>query len=510
MTLTDLFSPALDPSRIIEANDAQERYGATTTGAEKRLSGALHPLNTGEIQQIVSIARTAGLKLYPISAGRNWGYSDSMPRRDDRIILDLSGMKAIHDYDPELGTITVEPGVTQKMLCEYLQEHGNHHIISVTGSSPEASIIGNYLERGFGLTPVMDHALAVMNLRAVLGDGSIYESPFLAYGGNQSAKVFRWGYGPYTDGLFFQSSFGAVTSMTIKLARPVENTYLCLSEIKDAQNLAASITALRNLRENWAIETMQIKVINDYYGMASAGLRRSDIEKAGSIEAARKKFNTCPYTVIVTLGGPESLTALVSRHIKQQLKPYGRIKILNTPILKIIRRLTPLFPPSLKLKAKALDQFHSLLKGVPGTLAVGKLPYFCTGNDDGLDKTNPAKDRRGIIWFALVLPFRAESYFDFEKICYEASEPYGIAPVLNLTNYGQSSSIGLMAIIFDQQTQSETAQNCYLDLINKAIEKGYFPYRIPAFAVNEIAARGIENRFANKIKALLDPEKVWG
>ncbi len=206
MNLEEIFSGFIDSSRIIQ-DEAQGLYGATTTGFRNKVEGALKPISESEIQKIVTVCRQKNIKLYPLSTGRNWGYSDSMPVADGHVILDLSLMNQIHGYDPELGIITVCPGVTQQDLCDFLHEHGDKHIVSVTGSSPLASIVGNYLERGFGLLPMMDHALSVLNLQAVLGDGSLYQSPLQTLGAFRSAQIFRHGVGPYTDGIFFSLHF---------------------------------------------------------------------------------------------------------------------------------------------------------------------------------------------------------------------------------------------------------------------------------------------------------------
>ena len=80
------------------------------------------------------------------------------------------------------------------------------------------------LERGYGITPYADHFAAVTALEAVLPDGRIYRSALSELGGATVDRAYKWGIGPYIDGLFAQGNFAVVTNMTIALApRPVRS-----------------------------------------------------------------------------------------------------------------------------------------------------------------------------------------------------------------------------------------------------------------------------------------------
>ena len=73
--------------------------------------------------------------------------------------------------------------------------------------------MANALERGYGVTPLVDHFGAVTDLEAVLPDGSLYRSALREAGGDEVARLFKWGIGPYSNGLFTQSGFGIVTPL---------------------------------------------------------------------------------------------------------------------------------------------------------------------------------------------------------------------------------------------------------------------------------------------------------
>ena len=179
------WSALLGQSRVLDAGAAQADYGRCTTGIRRRLAGALRPCERSQIPPIVEIAARFKVPLYPISTGHNWGYGTALPPTDDCMILDLSGLDRILEFDAETGLVTVEPGVTQRQLAEFLDRGDHQYLVPVTGAGPTCSIVGNALERGYGITPQADHFGAVMALEAVLPDGRVYRSALSELDGQQ-------------------------------------------------------------------------------------------------------------------------------------------------------------------------------------------------------------------------------------------------------------------------------------------------------------------------------------
>src|SRR5690606_38651079 len=117
----------------------------------------VRPATTAEVQECLRVAQRHGVPVYPVSTGRNWGYGSSAPASDGNVILDLRRMNRIVDFDEALGYVTLEPGVTQQQLYDFLAQRGSALWMDATGAGPDSSIIGNTLERGFGHTPYGDH-----------------------------------------------------------------------------------------------------------------------------------------------------------------------------------------------------------------------------------------------------------------------------------------------------------------------------------------------------------------
>src|SRR5579871_3272443 len=109
----------LGPEAVLDADGAQRAYGASTTGAMRSIAAALTPKSVEEVRAIVTTAAEYRVPLYPFSTGHNWGYGCSLPARDGCAILDLSRLKRIA-IDAERGLASLEPGVTQQDLSDYL------------------------------------------------------------------------------------------------------------------------------------------------------------------------------------------------------------------------------------------------------------------------------------------------------------------------------------------------------------------------------------------------------
>ncbi len=56
-------------------------------------------------------------------------------------------MDRILDFDEDLAYVTIEPGVTFGRLYAFLREKGSSLMTGTPGTTPEASVIGNTLER---------------------------------------------------------------------------------------------------------------------------------------------------------------------------------------------------------------------------------------------------------------------------------------------------------------------------------------------------------------------------
>lgn len=511
MNINDIFGAVLPSERILSDN-FEDDYGRSTTGNDVKINAVLKPASVEEIKKIVHLANEHGLKLYPISAGKNWGYSDALPVEDHNIILDLGLMNKVLDYNAELSYITIQPGVTQKILADFLEEHGDQHIISVTGSSMHASIVGNYLERGFGISPIMDHAAAVTSLKAVLGNGELYE-PFLSKIGQPVLdKIYHYDLGPKFNDIFFQSGMGIVTEMTIKLGKKAESTLLVEGIVKENQ-IDRVYAGLVEMREKWNLPTLTLKVLNCPYVLAASGVKypasynaEDKILSREQLIELSKQMGVSDYTYVITCNGPKSLTKAVARDVKKILIPVSQgVNLMRDAKYRLAVRAQFLLPATLKKKVEILKSVWAYMQGKPANKTL-KFAYWRTGKEcEDVSKLHPAKDDCGIIWFAPIMPFTAKAFKEFSELAHRVCPKYRINPMLNVTNYMDNYAIGLIAITYDKKKQLKQAHDCYIELLEEGAKLGFYPYRLASFAMADVYKDG---GVLAQVKAAVDPKAV--
>ncbi len=397
---------AIGESAVLETATARALYAAATDSIERRIPAALKPKTTEEIIEIVAIAEQHGVALYPISTGNNWGYGSANPPTDDTVIVDLSGMKQIIAFDAEMGTVTVQPGVTQQDLRNYLDRHNLPFLVPTTGAGP---LMGNALERGYGMTPYADHFSAVMALEAVLPGGRLYRSPFAEMGGGAVNDAFKWGIGPYLEGLFAQGSVGIVTQMTIALAPEPEAFEAVYFWIKDEADLERAVTTVRHILNTVGGITGSINLMNRLRVLAMM-VPYPEGEAAASSGAlppevvARlgKRHDIAAWTGVGTMYGDKRVVAATRAVIKQALKPLAsRVLFLSPRLVRGLKKVTSWMPERGRKRFSGLfdtlDSSLQLLGGRPSEVAL-RLAYWRSGKSPGPgERINPARDGCGLI-----------------------------------------------------------------------------------------------------------------
>jgi 4-cresol dehydrogenase (hydroxylating) len=182
-------------------------------------SAAMLPRTVEEIQAVVAIANKYKTPLWTVSTGKNFGYGSSAPATRGQIVLDLKTMNKIIHIDAELGYCLVEPGVTYYDLNKYFEKHKMNLMISVPSPSAIVGPVGNICDRGAGYTPYGDHFLFSCGMEVVLANGDVIRTGMGGIPDSSSWHAFKWGYGPYVDGLFTQSNYGIVTKMGVWLMK---------------------------------------------------------------------------------------------------------------------------------------------------------------------------------------------------------------------------------------------------------------------------------------------------
>ena len=479
----------------------------------------LRPTDARQVPGILRVAREHGLPLHPVSTGRNWGYGGAAPPGGHCVLLDLSGLARILDIDATLGTATIEPGVTQGQLHAELERRGLALMVPTTGAGPSVSLVGNALERGYGITPHEDHFGAVNALEAVLPDGTVYRSRLAALGGDRVDRCYKWGVGPYLDGLFSQGNFGVVTRMTIALARRpahLEAFYLIL---RDAADLGPVVDDLRELQATCRGALGGINVLNGYRVASLACPYPEDLRYPGGflpperLRELLRQEGLGPHLVAGCVYGMPGPARAVLREVRRRLGSRGRFITMTRERTRRIAWMVERWPRLRHLPA--LAKFDRMMRGVrvmdgiPDDVALQLLRWKSGGVADDDIAGAMQRGELGLLWYSPLVPMVSSVVEAFQEAVGAVCLAHGFEPLITMTSLSERCMDSSVALLFDPRAegQAERARRCYEALFDEGRRLGLLPYRVGVDAFHKLEAAddgGLD--LARRIKGLLDPQ----
>ena len=216
-------------------------------------SAAVAPATTEEVQAIVRAANQYHVPLWPVSGGKNFGYGGASPRMAGTVVLDLKRMNRILEVSEADGYALLEPGVSYFDLYAHIQAKGYKLWLDVPDPG-WGSVVGNALDHGVGYTPYGDHFAMQCGMEVVLPNGELVRTGMGAMPGNTTWQLFKYGFGPYIDGMFSQSNFGIVTKMGIWLMPEPPGYRPYLISFQREEDLEQVVDILRPLKVGMVIQ----------------------------------------------------------------------------------------------------------------------------------------------------------------------------------------------------------------------------------------------------------------
>ncbi|WP_152204899.1 FAD-binding oxidoreductase [Marinobacter changyiensis] len=498
-----------------------EDFGASTTGTKRSIPAVLRPVNREQVAAVLQIAQRWHVAVYPVSTGNNWGYGSANPVEDGCVILDLSQLDRISDFDPEMGVVTVEPGVTQGALRDFLDSHEGNYLVPVTGAGPTCSIMGNALERGYGITPITDHFAAVTKIEAILPDGSLYQTPLSELGAAEVDGLFKWGLGPYLDGLFSQGNFGVVVKMTIVLAPVPETVTAFFFSTKNDANLEALVPTVRAVLRALGGSVVAVNLLNSQRMLSMMTPFPEDkavdgVLPAHEIASLANNHGVSAWSGVGAIYASKEVARAARRTLRRLLGPVtDRLVFINRRKVGLARNIARVLPDRLATRVKGMADTLSgalqIMHGTPNDVALA-LAYWRSGTqpEPGQPK-NPARDGCGLIWFAPLVPIRGKdvrSYINMiERICPQ----YGVNPLITLTTVNDRCFDSTVPLLFDRRDADATARanDCYRALCEAGQKEGFLPYRLNIDAMGILNTGGSAfSRLASQLKAAVDPNFI--
>ena len=510
---------AIGADRVDDDDDARRRAGqATFATPNAGVLAVLRPSSAEQVQACVKIANQFAVPLYPISRGRNWGYGSMAPAEGNCVIVDLRDLDRITDYDDRLGTVTVEPGVTQDALSRFLADNGDRFWIDATGSTPDASMLGNALERGNGYSPYAEHCDHLCGIEAVLGDGSLIRTGFGAFEDAIAVDAYKWGLGPSLDGLFFQSNFAIIVRTTMWLFPRPEQFQAFFFSVKQPEQIADVVNALAPLRLEGVLNSA-VHIGNVYRVMCSTEQypwsqttvtplpkeQLADFQRRAGVEA---------WSGSGGIYGTPGHVRDARRHIKRALKgKVSRLQFLDDRLLAIAGKVSR---PYQMVTGIDLGRLLGLLRPVYGMMqgrpsgAVIPSAYWRKRTPPPKD-LDPDRDLCGLIWCPVISPPKGESVRKVVSIASETLLAHGFEPSITVTLLTERAIDVVISIGYDREVEGEDerAQTAYRVLLEKVVAEGFYPYRLATLGMPLMDQMKPEVReLLAKLKAAFDPKGI--
>ncbi|MGA3028414.1 MAG: FAD-binding oxidoreductase [Bryobacteraceae bacterium] len=503
----------------VSTDSAELADAATATFSEARLIPAiLRPGSREDVQACLRVANRHGVPVYPISSGRNWGYGSRLAAVSGCALMDLRRMNRILDFSEELGYVTIEPGVTQRQLFGFLRERRSGLWMDATGASPECSIVGNTVERGFGHTPYSDHFGHACGIEAVLANGEVVETGFGRFPGAHAAPLYHWGVGPSIDGLFSQSNLGIVTRMSVWLMPAPEKVEAFFFRCDDDGGLHALIEALRPLRLGGVLRSA-VHIGNDYKVLA--GIQQYPWEEAGGrtplppevVRGMRRKLNFGAWNGSGALYGSARQIAEARRMVRAALRGrVNKLQFLDERKLRFAERFAKPYQMltgwDLSRTLALVKPVFKLMQGVPTAQPLQSCYWRKRGPVPA--EMNPDRDRCGLLWVAPILPLRGEDAVRGSQIAIRTVLDYGFEPAISLTLLTERTIDSVISISYDRELPGEDqrARQCHDELLRRLTASGYYPYRLGVQSMWLMRQPSSYNDFLARLREAIDPGHI--
>jgi 4-cresol dehydrogenase (hydroxylating) len=501
-----------------------ERYARSTASRSVAPLAVVSPGSSAEVAELVRIAGVHRIALYPVSTGKNWGYGDACPAGAGQVLVELSRMNRIIQVDPDLAYAVIEPGVTQQQLSDFLRDHGIALWADCTGAGPDTSFIGNILERGFGHSPYGNRLQHVAGMQVVLASGEVLDTGFGHYPNARATHLFPYGVGPFLDGLFTQSNFGIVTRLGIWLMPKAEcvNHFLC--SVRDHDDIAAVVDALRPLRLDGTLRSI-VHIGNDLRVLSGGRVFPRNLEPHRSSMSDELRASLCAgsgvhaWTVSGALYGTRAQVAAARAALRRALRhTRARPVFITERKLRVGAVLARLFGYSEmghRLRARvALGQsLFALNRGIPnGRFLMGAYWRRRGGVPDGFPRqADPAADNCGLLWVSPVLPMRGSDLLALHSLAAPVFREHGFDLFATFSMINERALGGVLTIAYDKEDPDEVAraQACYQAVFSRAMDAGYIPYRVGNHSMGDLDPRGdVYWKTVARIKAALDPDGI--
>lgn len=519
---------------ILHSPEAIELYSRCTIPWSQTCGAVALPKNVEQVSGIVRLCNEFNIPVWAFSRGHNWGYGTVLALQEGALIVILQRMNRIHEVNEELCYAVIEPGVSQGQLNAHLKSRGSRLWTDCTDSTPDGSIIGNALDKGIGYTPYGDHFGHLCGMEVVIATGQVVVTGGLSEQ-CPTRHTYKWGVGPFVDGLFAQSNLGLVTKAGVWLMPKPQAFEMFVIQVHRPENLAPAIDALRELALHRVI--MNCHGFNEFliftrtFGYPTHLLKGRRFLDQTDIDRLAAEQGLAPWTFVGGVYGSSQQVKANKNQIRRHFSSLGRVIFMDDGSKESLKRVVRAlrrpggqgaFFRALKsisekvvgeVSAQTLESLlamYPILKGEPNE-SILPAAYFKNKERQPATDLDPARDGCGLIFFAPMAPARGGEIQgliqNIKRICANNRFEAGIL----LIQPNPRTFLVITPLVFDKKSLEETqaAQETYDQLCDLLKPRHYQQYRCCTPQMERILEGSPSYRHLVKtIKQTLDPKGI--
>jgi 4-cresol dehydrogenase (hydroxylating) len=313
-------------------------------------------------------------------------------------------------------------------------------------------------------------------------------------------QQYRWGFGPWVDGLFGQSNFGVVTKMGIWLL-PAPEAYrsgsVQVMKYNDIHQLVEVTARMMNsgvlncgtgLQSPMSFTLGQNPELNERYLRANA-------EDIAVLDAFAASNNTPFWSSQFKFYGPPSINDVSWEYVKTQFAHIEGVRFVDQENLR--------FPLSEEEIQNTQDENY---------LGIPSLSVFSLGARSNFNPTGS----NGHLGFSPVIPMTGAAVLESQKVMGQVLRDMGASTVFNV--FPQSYHQRTFTILLGFSVTRDVAENrknreIFRELVRVAAEHGWGEYRTHTAFMDDCAAaysfnNGALLRLHETLKDAIDPNGI--
>ena len=476
----------------------RDAYSILRDEPEERIaSAAVAPFTSDEVQAVMRIANEHRIPIYPISTGKNLGYGGAAPVLSGSVVLDLKRMNRILEIDERNSYVLLEPGVSYFDLYRAIQDKG----LNLWIDCPDpgwGSVVGNALDYGGGYTHswYRNHFEAHCGMEVVLANGELLRTGMGALPGAKTWQQNKYGYGPFVDGLFKQSSLGIVTKMGFWLY-PAPEAYISgVVGVPKKADINALVDVINYLENTVSMQGMPV-FASPFLPFGLPGAPPPDMPTYDSPVAEQEAYaaaHNLPYwTVTVSYYGAPEVVKAQWDYTKRKASAIAGATFSGGDVVTM--------PP----KPEMLKGMNRSLFGVP-SLSI----FFIGARSEHSDPT------QGHITCSPIIPRTGEGISEAYDLIFRTTKRLEL-PVTILSPpigcWARTFVILVMIAVTEDPAKNKRTRAGFREMIRILAEHGYGEYRTaPAFMDDVMETYSFNNhalrRFHETVKDAVDPNGI--